>query len=238
MNPDVQREFDLLQVELGALGYRLSEYRYLYGSTPERFNFLHSIAPVFFNLMFETLWGDMLMHLTRVTGPALTRVGKVVHNNLSLKRLQNLMGSECPESVTAAIGAAGEAAKFAEPARNKIYAHRDVIVAKDGKALGEQQLGSVDEMVKALGLCEAALDAVAAYYVGTNRATYWHHVGWGIAADMVRVLEAGDRALQAEAMARRPHQRQEGSVLTTTEPRTIARVAPIAKPPGGSARKG
>jgi hypothetical protein len=194
MSAELEQQYNLLQNELGALGYRLNEYQAIFvGTSPQRLNLYNRVAPVFFRMLYETMWGDILMHLTRVTGPT-TTLGK--YHNLTLNRLPDLVAPECRDAVQAAVTAAVDAAKFAGPARNKVYAHTDLGVVKDPEKSGVV-LGSVTEMREAVALSEAALDAVASYY-GANRGTYFHNLGWGIAEDLLRMVELGDSARYAK----------------------------------------
>ena len=70
MSAELQLDYDLLQNEAGALGYRLREYTAMFVAPRERIDLLNAVAAPFFRMLNETLWGDMLMHLGRITDPA------------------------------------------------------------------------------------------------------------------------------------------------------------------------
>lgn len=195
MSPELQQDYDLLQNEVGALGYRLREYTAVFAPTHERVNLLNSVAHVFFRMLSESLWADMLMHLGRLTDPA-TQGG---FENLSLQRLPAIVADQCKSEVQAAVAAAVQAAQFARDRRNKVYAHRDLIVVRDPMN-AKFTLGSVDQMREAIERCEAALDAVALYY-DANRGTYFRDVRNGIAEQMMQTLEAGHKAQYATMTA-------------------------------------
>ncbi|RZL94529.1 MAG: hypothetical protein EOP82_04840 [Variovorax sp.] len=187
-------------MEVSALAYRLREYPTLFATSRERFDFLNTVAPVFFRMLFESLWGDMLMHLTRVTGPSTTGWGENQFHNLTLQRLPGLVDAAFRNEVTAAVTAAVAAAAFAEPGRNKVYAHTDLGVVKDLEG-SEIVLGSINEMDEAIARAELALDAVARNY-GINRGTYYDNTGWGVAEDLVQTPEAGVKAQPSGIAAR------------------------------------
>ena len=195
MSPELQQDYDLLQNEVGALRYRLGEYIALFVSTRERIDMLNAVAGVFFRMLSETLWGDMLMHLGRITDPATQ--GRF--DNLSLERLSQTVDDAYKPNVKAAVEAALAAAGFARDGRNKVYAHRDLDTVRDPQG-SNITLGSVDQMREAITLCEAALDTVARCY-GAIRGTYFHDIRYGIAEDMLHTLEAGYRAQYAQQTA-------------------------------------
>lgn len=199
MQGDLLEQFNLLQNEIGAMTYRINEYAVLFND-PKRYESLHGIAPVFFRLINHSLWGDALMHLSRLTGRKTTRIGSHEFHNLTLRRLPDLVDPKFKDDVNAAVQAAVDAAAFTGEARNKVFAHADLNVARDPESSGIT-LGSFNQMKAAIDACEAALDAVAKPY-GINRGTYFHNIGWGIAEDMVSALEAGAKAQYAENAAR------------------------------------
>lgn len=199
MTGDLLDQFNLLQNEVGALTFRLRQYAALFNDR-NRSDFLFGIAPAFFQMLSETLWADMLMHLSRVTGRASTGRPPAKFDNLTLVRLPDLVDPAFSVAVGAAVKDAVDAAQFAGPARSKVYAHSDLYVAKNPAASGIT-LGSFNEMRKAIDLAEAALDVVAKLY-GQNRGTYFHTVTWGIADDMVKVLELGAKARYDENAAK------------------------------------
>lgn len=196
MSPELQHDYDLLQNEVGALRYRLGEYVALFVSSRERIDLLNAVAGVFFRMLSETLWGDMLMHLGRITDPATQ--GRFV--NLSLERLSQTVDASYKPAVMTAVEAAIQAAGFARDGRNKVYAHRDLDTVRDPQG-SNITLGSVDQMGEAIAACEAALDTVARCY-GANRGTYFHDIRIGIAKDMLRTLEAGHTAQYAEQVTK------------------------------------
>lgn len=195
MDAVLQKDYELLQNEVGALGYRLGEFTTIFAPVKRRVELLNSVAGVFFHMLHETLWADMLMHLGRLTDPA----KQGAFENLSIHRLPLIVDPACRATVQEAVDAADRAAAFAREGRNKIYAHRDLIVVRDPQNAGFD-LGSVTQMRDAIGHCEAVLDTVARHYVA-NRGTYFHDIRIGIADDMIRTLEAGDRARYAERAA-------------------------------------
>jgi len=201
MSQALQAEYDLLDGEVAALGYYLSEYQTLFGTTRERIDFLNQIAPVFFKMIFETLWSEILLHLTRITGAAVTRIGGNAFHNLTIRRLPELVDDVVRPTIQQQVDLAVTAAEFAQPARNKVLAHRDLQVALSPDSLG-LTMGSRAQVSEALGAIEAVLDAVGKHYHG-KRQPFVHNVGWGIADDLIEMLELGYQARQAKIAARR-----------------------------------
>lgn len=201
MDERLAKQYDLLQNDVGALAYSFREYRTMFGVTRERIGFLDKVAPVFFRMLFQTLWGDMLMQLTRVTGPKTTGRPPNEFENLTLRRLPDLVDDEAYRVVLQGlVDAAVTAAEFATPARNKVYAHRDLTIALDPDA-STVTLGSREQMSAAIAAVEAVLDSVARRYEGV-RSSYYHDIGWGVAEDVLHMLEVGWRAHQRELAAK------------------------------------
>lgn len=201
MSQALRAEYELLDGEVAALGYYLSEYQALFGATRERIDFLNQIAPVFFKMIFETLWSEILLHMTRITGPAVTRIGGNDFHNLTIRRLPDLVDEVVRPTIQQKVDLAIDASKFAQPARNKVLAHRDLQVALSPDSLG-LTMGSRAQVSGALGAIEAVLDAVGKHYYG-KRQPFVHNVGWGIADDLIEMLELGYQAQQAKIAARR-----------------------------------
>ncbi|MDM0068368.1 hypothetical protein [Variovorax sp. J31P207] len=200
MPPALQAEYDLLDGEVAALGYYLSEYQTLFGTTRERIDFLNQIAPVFFKMIFDTLWSEILLHMTRIAGPAVTRINGSEFHNLTIQRLPALVDAAARPGIEALVKTAVAACRFAQPARNKVLEHRDLLVALSPDSLGVT-MGSHNQITEALGAIEAVLDAVSRHYLG-RRMPFVHNIGWGIADDLIETLEMGYKAQQAAIAAR------------------------------------
>ncbi len=115
---DLGPVYDALYNEVLWLHAKWLEYRKLYES-PERVALLNATAPFFFAVAQDTLWHDVLLHITRLTDPAKT--GR--HQNLSLRRLADMTPGKCD---TAAVDEAYEQAAFARKYRDKHLAHSDL----------------------------------------------------------------------------------------------------------------
>ena len=99
-------------------------------------------------------------------------------------------------TIAALVKVAVDASRFAHPARNKVMAHRDLNVALNPDTAGIT-MGSRRQMSEAIGAIEAVLDAVGKHYDGV-RTSWVHHLGWGIADDLIEMLELGWKAQQAQ----------------------------------------
>lgn len=200
MSNELHRLYELLQAEVGVLIYRFEEYEALFGKSKERIGMLNEAAPVFFSTLFDVLWADLLLRLAWITGPAQTRLRSGTNENLSLRRLPALVNGSATHDVQTAVSKATSAAAFASAPRNKIYAHRDLKTALDPDA-SEITLGSRTQMRQAIGAVEAVLHAVARAY-GQRPAVFLPHLGWGVAEDLMELLERGLKAQQQEIAAR------------------------------------
>lgn len=187
MSDDLRQQFELLQNEVGTLIYHFEEHEALFAHSKERINLLNEAAPVFFRMVSDVLWADILMQLSCITGPAQTGRRSPMAENLSIRRLPALVDPSVQAEITTAVEQAVVRAKFTNAGRNKFYSHRDLPTALDASALG-LTLGSRAQMREAIDATEAVLHVVARAY-GQPPITFLPHLGWGIAEDLVQLLE-------------------------------------------------
>lgn len=138
------------------------EYRDLYGTSPERVEFLNDTAPGFFALLQDVLWDDVLLHIARLTDPAdqgpnrnltLLSLGPVVPDADLRGRVENLV-NQCVA-----------ASDFARLHRNKRLAHQDKRHALDRSA--SLSLGSREQVEAALALFARSLNEVSESIAGS-----------------------------------------------------------------------
>lgn len=200
MSEALRSEYDLLQGHHAALAYYFSEYESLFGTSRERIELLNQTAPVFFSMIFNTLWSEILMQIARVAGPVETQDRDGNHlPNLTIQRLPMLVDPKLKRRLRVSVDAAVEAAKFITPARNKVLAHFDLPTALDRDTAGVT-LGSRRQVAEAIAAIEVVLDAIGAHYYG-RRLPWLHHGGWGITDDLLELIELGWRTQSARAQA-------------------------------------
>ena len=120
--------------------------------------------------------------------------------NLSLRRLPELVTATAHGDVRRAVDAAVAKADFAKAPRNKLYAHRDLQTALTSGAPGFD-LGSRLQMREAIEAAEVALHEVARAY-DERPAVFLPHWGYGTADDLAEVLAKGVEAGRREDCTR------------------------------------
>ncbi len=110
-----------MREELGGIHFALSnqlmfahlkwsEYRAIFGSSPERIALLNEAAPTFFHSLQGSMWDGVLLHLTRLTD----RSRIVGNETLTLMRLPPLIADEAfQKEVSRLVEEAKEKTKFA-----------------------------------------------------------------------------------------------------------------------------
>src|SRR3990172_2638130 len=83
LGPDLGPVYHALWNECAWLHVKWQQYKELYGTKPERIDLLNNTARVFFRVVEDSLWADILLHLTTLTDPPKS-VGK---ENLTICRL-------------------------------------------------------------------------------------------------------------------------------------------------------
>jgi len=125
--------FHALYQEIAWLQDKWREYRTVFTTSDSRIELLNEAAPRFFVYLQDTLWEDILLHISRLTDAA--EMGKKA--NLTVMRLPDLIGSaETAARVRVATDAAVAAAAFARDWRNRYIAHRDLPLALQHDVLG------------------------------------------------------------------------------------------------------
>lgn len=201
MSSELQKQFDLLREELSTLMYHFDEFEELFAKSTDRIDLLNETAPVFFSMINSVLWADVFTRISCLAGPARTvmRHGPA-KENLSLRRLPELVDAAVRVEVEAAVDKAVDCAKFTIAGRNQYYSHRDLPTALDANSLGVT-LGSRGQIREVINASEAVIHAVARAY-GQPPVIFLPHLGWGIAEDLLLALkEASDKGKKKPAEA-------------------------------------
>ena len=70
LGPQLGPVFSELRDDLAWLQVKWGEYRELYGTSSERIELMNSAAGLFFRILQDAMWEDALLHLCRLTDPA------------------------------------------------------------------------------------------------------------------------------------------------------------------------
>ncbi|MCI0624487.1 MAG: hypothetical protein L0387_23045 [Acidobacteria bacterium] len=196
-----QQYVDTMGKELGDLYFRLwnecvllhwkwEEFVTLFGTSPERLALLNKAAGAFFRVVQDTLWEDVLLHISRLTDPPRS-AGK---DTLSLQRLPVLVDDTIKPEVEKQLEACLTACEFARDWRNRRLAHRDLRLALDDPTSVPLAPASRKAVKDALAAIAALLNSVELRYTGLTVMYDLHPLG--NAECLLCVLQDG---LQAEA---------------------------------------
>ena len=127
MGKDLGELFTELSNELTWLFWRWSQFEKLFGNEKSRIDVLNSTSPMFFGIVQDALWLDTLLGISRLAGPASTGHGKREKQNLSVRRIPDLLVDVTLQAeVSQLIGDVVRDAEFAMDWRNRHIAHRDL----------------------------------------------------------------------------------------------------------------
>lgn len=150
LGPDLGPVFHALWNDRAWLVVKWQEYREVFGSSVEQVELLNSAA-LFFQIVQDTLWQDILLYLCRMTDPPKS-MGR---ENLTLRSLPDLISDPAFRAeVALLVEQAIEATAFARDWRNRHIGHRDLALALKS---GVQPLASASEVQ-----VSAALSAIHA----------------------------------------------------------------------------
>ena len=87
MGEELGTIYDALWQEVAWLHGKWADYVALFGTTESRVSLLNSTAPTFFNLVQDSIWENILLHIGRMTDPTAT----AKKQNLTIQRLPELI---------------------------------------------------------------------------------------------------------------------------------------------------
>ena len=186
MGAELGKFYSALWQNLAWIHVKWAEYIALFGTDPGRIDLLNDAAPRFFRVIEDSLWEDILLHLSRLTDSPRS-MGK---DNLSVRRLPMitaLQGSAIP--IAALVATAVAATEFARDWRNRKLAHGDL-----GLALGlpVQPLAAASRLAvkEALQSLVAVLNSLSQKFLDSET---MFEVDDGDATSMLYVLRDGLR---------------------------------------------
>lgn len=157
------------------------QYVELYGTKESRVTLLNQAAPLFFRVVQDTLWEDVLLHIARLTdSPEFPAVIDDGPTKLAVETL---------------IDEALNASEFCRDWRNRHIAHRDLRLVLDEAALPLKSASraKVKEAIKAL---DAVLNAISNHYLDST--TFFAPDGaQGGAVSLLYLLDDGIKANHA-----------------------------------------
>jgi hypothetical protein len=148
--------------ELTWLHIKWEEFKTLYGTSEEEFALMNAVAPNFFGRLEQILWGDLMLHISRLTDPPRS-AGKP---NLSLNQLPLLiiepdLKAEVESLVTAAVARSA----FARDWRNRHLAHSDLEHTK-APSLHSLAPASRQDVTEALAEIREPVNVVEIHFEG------------------------------------------------------------------------
>lgn len=149
MGPELGPLFHALSNELTWVHWRWNQYRILFGTNPDRIDFLNESAGFFFYVVQESLFEDTLLGIARLVGPP-NSVGKP---NLTLRRLTPLLQDQAlRDEVDEFMRKAGKGAEFAVDCRHRHVAHRnlDLALGRGSQSLPSASRQQVEDALAAL----------------------------------------------------------------------------------------
>ncbi len=149
MGRQLGRVFHYLRNECVWLHLKWREFVVLFGTSARRVDLVNTAAPAFFKIVQDLLWEDTLLHICRLTDPAVSAGKK---ENLTVCRLPLLVLAALRPEVEDAVAATRRQCEFARDWRNRHIVHRDYPLALDEHAtpLETATMKSVDEALASI----------------------------------------------------------------------------------------
>jgi hypothetical protein len=196
MGQSLGEQYSALWQELVWLYRVWGEYVELYGTKPSRVELLNRAAGSFFRVVQDGLWEQTLLHIARLTDPAMS-AGKP---NLSIRSLLSAIDDPtAKDAVSKRIDEALEASAFCRDWRNRRIAHRDLDLALERPSQPLAPASRV-QVRSALDRIADVMNAVSQHYLDSE--THFEstlHPGGG--ASLLYLLDSA-LELRAERDAR------------------------------------
>jgi hypothetical protein len=189
MGPELGPLYDAMWQQVAWLHTKWTQYVELYGAKESRLTLLNQAAPLFFCVVQDTLWEDVLLHIARLTD----RPDTIGHPNLSIRRFPAAIADGATKlTVETPINEALAASEFCRDWRNRHIAHRDLRLALDGaaKPLKDASRAKVKEAIKAI---DAVLNAISYHYLDSTT-SFGPGGASGSARSLLYVLDDGIKA--------------------------------------------
>jgi AbiU2 len=184
MGRDLGNVYNALWKEIVWLHAKWDQYRQLYAHSPERIDFLNKVAGHFVGVVQDTLYDNILLHLTRLTDRS--------KGTLNLQRLPKLVPPPLAPELDQLVREARQACKCAEASRNQRLAHTKFALALAGTFADSPSRAEVEA---AIGAVRAVLDRLELHYWKRETGGYQHFFpNGGDAESLVRYLRMGFRA--------------------------------------------
>lgn len=164
MGEEVGAVYSALWQEVAWIHRKWADYVALFGTKPERLEFLNQAAPSFFRYVQDSIWEDVILHLARLTDPPKS-AGK---KNLSIKRLSEaVQHGPIGAQIQALVAVVHEKTEFARDWRNRKLANRDLDLAL---GLQVEPLAAASRLAvkDALSAMAVVLNAVALHYLDST----------------------------------------------------------------------
>jgi hypothetical protein len=190
MGPTLGTVFFELRNECVMLHWKWQEFVTLFGTKTERIELLNDAAGLFFWIVQDTLWDDVLLRIARITDPPRS-AGR---DTLSLQRLPLLVATTFRGQVEALLQDCLTKCTFARDWRNRRIAHTDLVLAVQQMSATPLASASRQNVKDALHAIVKLLNAVQEHYARSESMYELHPPG--NAESLLCVLRDG---LQVEA---------------------------------------
>jgi hypothetical protein len=164
MGQELGSLYDAMWQQVAWLHTKWEQYVELYGTKESRLTLLNQAAPLFFRVVQDTLWEDVLLHIARLTDSP----ESMKKANLSIRRFPaEIDDGPTKLAVETLIGEALTASEFCRDWRNRHIAHRDLRLALGGAAI-PLKTASREKVKEAIRALDAVLNAISNHYLDST----------------------------------------------------------------------
>jgi hypothetical protein len=205
MGPELGPLYDAMWQQIAWLHNKWEQYVELYGTAESRLKILNEAAPIFFCVVQDTLWDDVLLHIARVTDSSQT----MSKANLSIRRFPGEINHGPTKiRVQALVDEALTASEFCRDWRNRHIAHKDLNLALDRAAIPLKP-ASRAKVKAAIQALDAVLNGVAQHYLNSETVFDMQGTARG-ALSLLYVLDDGIKAGKARKVRKKTGETVEG----------------------------
>lgn len=199
MGADLGELYYGLWSEVSWLHLKWARFLALFAEKKERIDLMNSTAPAFFAELQRLLAEDVLVHISRLTDPPETRLGRVKKPNLTLQRLPGLLPDDAVRATVARkLAELDGKCCLARDWRNRWIAHRDLDLAMKTTDCRPLDRATRETIEEALAGIRDVMNTVLGHFKRARTLYEYTMVAPGDVEQLVYFLEEGLRARRRE----------------------------------------
>jgi len=197
MGPDLGALYHELWNEVTWLHLKWNRFVALFAEEKGRIDLMNDTAPAFFSEIQRAMAEDIFIHISRLTDPAETGLGKGKKPNLTLQRLPGLLVDEALcATVDRKVRKLNDKCQFARDWRNRWIAHRNLALVMQSDGYRPLESATREKVEEALVGIRDAMNTVLGHFTESVARYEYSIPTLGDIESLIHYLEKGHETHQ------------------------------------------